>query len=610
MTKEYKLNGKVYATYSSFRKAQKKHFDNERKQEQARKRKVDNRKWSDHSDFSNEEFAKNFGNPIKRYFGKDKIKTDQFADARAELRAYREYQQFVKRRNEGVIYRPKDELAILKKYVDLYEKNRGRLNPSPTAYGKRPAEDQSFPARSTRPKVELPVFVPNKEMGKKVSFDDALYAALDVWERNNLPGREKLPLIVKEVIKETGKQRSGGTQPMDWSSTSQRRIHSFKPGSAPTGRYAKTYKRIKGKPRYKKRAKINGLLSRYEYGGTVSGTQAATIVHAAGAFEVNDSVAYAFLKEIVRLGWKVNIGHVSEFMPCNGRIKIARANATVPGTPNEIVVKTFQDTDVFSTVAKDIFGTAAPTGIFQSGTQDKFDWLYVVLEEIEDPAVGSYTQIAKLDANKIYISVGFRQSLTIQNTTKSGITTETQNDNSDSNHVASNPVKCTMYQSNKKWNAGFLMKPASQNAADLFHSNMLIPKREYGVRSTGISSTAHPYHPKPMMGWELQNKVTTRKITLQPGEIKKMVLKFNGKFTLNGYQRKFYPSLSTASTDTDVFEFGFAQMLWAEKSLDSRQNNAQPITLDYEVNTEIITNVKTHQTQYTLPLITVGATQV
>jgi len=115
---------------------------------------------------------------------------------------------------------------------------------------------------------------------------------------------------------------------------------------------------------------------------------------------------------------------------------------------------------------------------------------------------------------------------------------------------------------------------------------------------------------KPPQGSLFYN-VNTKRLHVNPGEIKKAYITSSRTWYFNKFFEDFHPVFLAAPTASHPTPFGKFQLIGLEKSLDSRVNGGTNVKVEFEVNSTvgcIVTQMPL--VKYTEPLVTVNGAPI
>ncbi|AKV62291.1 putative capsid protein [Calanoida sp. copepod associated circular virus] len=187
------------------------------------------------------------------------------------------------------------------------------------------------------------------------------------------------------------------------------------------------------------------------------------------------------------------------------------------------------------------------------------------------------TAVAEIQAPQARFYVSTYSTLTVQNRTLAGVSA----DNDESTNVSKNPVHGKLY-----CGRGNFFEPSYRDPNDISWVP-LVCGRTFGSMAATASGSLPLDGMKPPEGSYFSNCMSTSRITIKPGEIRRSVLKYKRSFQFTELFHQLFNLIKVYSLSAQVpTMLGNMNMFGLEKLLDSRSDEPD-ISIGWEVNNTV-----------------------
>jgi len=357
------------------------------------------------------------------------------------------------------------------------------------------------------------------------------------------------------------------------------------------GKWTGVFKASGRSPRHKVYSK-GGTVHRFEEGGWVEDAECVYLGQGASGDRLKECMGDSLCKFLYEsLGF--NVANLENQVPEHGQFKFIRESTGTRSDNADFVLNVVPD-DTFRDIGTLMMSTIwsnTSLGIETSWHSIEY-WRLDQANELT-VTVGFLNLKKEWPFKKIKFNYKFESTMTIQNVTQSGVTGETERMVVD--NVAQNPLKGYIYTQKKRYQNGFHWAPkfnTHQNGTD--HPTIKPGLDFVADAANGIIHGKYAslkpadgdtfQFMKPPSGHEFGWGVTADRVTLQPGEIKKLKLVENGEQTLFDWVSKNTMYYKNSEGLDQFLRFGHANMVAFEKSLDSRATGGSNVKIDFELN--------------------------
>lgn len=324
----------------------------------------------------------------------------------------------------------------------------------------------------------------------------------------------------------------------------------------------------------------HGVVSKYEFGSSLSDPECVYIGHGINANQLIETVARCLVKSLyTKHGWE--IPSFSEPIPLSGSdvhfIQLETYASTV--TPAYTLTNTANivSGDTWEGAVNRLLTVMTPLA------SDKRRWVSISLFDGSN-AGADRVMLAKIMLSAFDMRFSFASMLKIQNVTEAA-TGADANDELTTN-VEANPLHGKEYVSTE-WKNGFELfwRPG---VAIVTWDGFFVDASTGLIRTTATDSTpaAGTYNDfkKPPPDFVFR-ATKSAKVLIQPGEIKTSKIIFRTRIMFQNMMEKTSDAwLNYSITTNPVIDFGFAKMVALEKLLDSRLASDANCTIQFEVD--------------------------
>lgn len=354
---------------------------------------------------------------------------------------------------------------------------------------------------------------------------------------------------------------------------------------------------------------LNGATKKVETGGVFEAatSQSIYIGHGTAPKKIRDSVCRAIFKKLFAKAGVCIQDWVYQF-PTKGVGNILNIIVEYTDTDNYTVYTSF----AFPVSATDNWETNATN--FAAAWETAWGVATYQAHQIrlvETTGAGSNISLERaiLRCADITLEFDILSVLSIQNRTLATHLTGGAADNQEEvfNNITNNPLIGKVYTP-KKWTTGFM--PASRGPTAGIKPFQLTAGSEFGLINVGSSEATNQYPllaQKPPPSWFFDS-TRGANLKLDPGQIKKSVVKFRATITFNTFLLKAPTIMASSNVYNSIIPFGKCELIGLEKMLDSRDEVASKIALGYELNQIYKCAIKLRNNNRSIPIIQVDTT--